>query len=75
MPSDEKPTSIWKKEMSFRRKSAQEPAPDDASEPAAPSGSIWKKELSLRKKPQETPVETDVVAPLTICSSRAISLE
>jgi type IV pilus assembly protein PilM len=63
MASDEKPTSIWKKEMSFRRKSAQEPAPDDASESATPSGSIWKKELSLRKKPQETPVETDVVIP------------
>jgi len=51
MADDEKSTSIWKKEISFRRK------PDDdavAAEPAesGPS-SIWKKEISLGKKEAE----------------------
>jgi hypothetical protein len=47
MADDEKPTSIWKKELSFRRKPEEETA-----DPAAESGasSIWKKEISLRKK-------------------------
>jgi type IV pilus assembly protein PilM len=66
MADDEKHTSIWKKEMSFRRK----PADENASEGRGPesgssSGSIWKKELSLRKKAQDTPeapVEPEVVA-------------
>ena len=47
MADGEKPTSIWKKELSFRRK------PDDETvEAPAESGStsIWKKEISLRKK-------------------------
>jgi type IV pilus assembly protein PilM len=47
MADDEKPTSIWKKEISFRRK------PDDESAEApteSGSSSIWKKEISLRKK-------------------------
>jgi len=63
MASDEKPSSIWKKEMSFRRKPADESAPDSSSEqePAA-SGSVWKKEISLRKKPKAAPAETEVVA-------------
>ncbi|HUP31442.1 MAG TPA: type IV pilus assembly protein PilM [Gaiellaceae bacterium] len=48
MASDEKPTSIWKKELSFRRKSDAERAADaDAS---GDSGSIWKKEVSLRRQ-------------------------
>ncbi len=50
MADGEKPTSIWKKELSFRRK------PDDETvETPAESGStsIWKKELSLRKKDVE----------------------
>ncbi len=66
MASDEKPTSIWKKEMSFRRKPADEPASDSSSEPESgsesQSGSVWKKELSLRKKPKEVPAEAAVVA-------------
>ena len=61
MASDEKPDSIWKKEMSFRRK-PDESASDGSSEPESESGSIWKKELSLRKKPQDAPVEPEVVA-------------
>jgi type IV pilus assembly protein PilM len=46
----EKPTSIWKKELSFRRKPGDEAveAPDESG-----SGSIWKKEISLRKKDAE----------------------
>jgi len=35
MASEEKPPSIWKKEMSFRRKPAEERAPDAPSEAAA----------------------------------------
>ena len=62
MADDEKPTSIWKKEMSFRRKPADDDAPDRSSESQSGSGSIWKKELSLRKKSQDAPVEPDVVA-------------
>ena len=64
MADDEKPTSIWKKEMSFRRKPADENASESTPgpEPASPSGSIWKKELSLRKKAQDAPVVPEVVA-------------
>ena len=40
MADDEKPTSIWKKEMSFRRKPAEEPAPDGSSEAAADSSAL-----------------------------------
>ena len=60
MPGDEKPSSIWKKEMSFRRKPAAEGAPEPSSEPASPSGSIWKKEISLRKKAKDAPAEPEV---------------
>lgn len=50
MADDEKPTSIWKKEISFRRK----PDEEEAAVPAASgAGSIWKKEISLRKKAAE----------------------
>ena len=50
MADDEKPASIWKKEISFRRK----PADEAADVPAASgSSSIWKKEISLRKKDAE----------------------
>ena len=48
--SDEKPTSIWKKEISFRRKPGEDAAVADV---AAPGGSIWKKEISLRKKAKD----------------------
>ncbi|MGH3071865.1 MAG: type IV pilus assembly protein PilM [Gaiellaceae bacterium] len=62
MADDEKPTSIWKKEISFRRKPGEGPA-DAAAQPG--SGSIWKKEISLRKKAQdeETQAEPLVEAP------------
>jgi type IV pilus assembly protein PilM len=51
------PESIWKKEISFRRKPA-EPAPDGPApvDPtpdafSAPPDSIWKKEITFRRKP------------------------
>lgn len=60
--SDEKPTSIWKKEMSFRRKPAEEGAPDAPAGQAPASGSIWKKEISLRKKSKDAAAEPEVAA-------------
>ena len=62
MASDEKPTSIWKKEMSFRRKPAEERAPSATDDAAPAPGSLWKKEISLRKKQKDAPVEPEVVA-------------
>jgi type IV pilus assembly protein PilM len=50
MADDEKPSSIWKKEISFRRKPADEVVDAPA---ASSSSSIWKKEISLRKKDAE----------------------
>ncbi len=44
--------SIWKKEISFRRKSKEpkaSPTPEDESTPAEPT-SIWKKEISFGRK-------------------------
>ena len=63
MADDQKPTSIWKKEISFRRKPDGETAEAPA---AAGSGSIWKKEISLRgKEParEPQPLPEDPVAP------------
>ena len=52
------PDSIWKKEISFRRKpAAEDAAPEEALvDPtpdafSAPPVSIWKKEISFRRKP------------------------
>ena len=56
MASDEKPTSIWKKEISFRRKAAEE----GASDPGA--ASVWKKEISLRRKGDESAPEAKAAA-------------
>ena len=62
------PDSIWKKEISFRRKPATEeaaaeqvpvdPTPDAFS---APPVSIWKKEIHLRKKPDEQAPKSDSI--------------
>jgi type IV pilus assembly protein PilM len=54
MPHDEKP-SIWKKEMSFRRK-GEHNSPDDEG---GGGTSIWKKELSLRKKGEDATVSPE----------------
>jgi type IV pilus assembly protein PilM len=60
MARDDKPESVWKKELSFRRKPAQdaadtpEPGNEPASEAAAAGGaSVWKKEISFRKKAKD----------------------
>jgi len=57
--SDEKPTSLWKKELSFKRKPAGEPAEaalaQSAAEAPAEAASVWKKEISLRRKPKADP--------------------
>ena len=60
MSEDEKPTSIWKKEISFRRKPG-EAAADPAGQPGG--GSIWKKEISLRKKAKDEEAAPIVEAP------------
>ena len=57
MADDEKPTSVWKKEISFRRK-PDENAADPAGEPG--SGSIWKKEISLRKKAEDDEATAEI---------------
>jgi type IV pilus assembly protein PilM len=64
--ADEK-TSVWKKEISFRRKPkpaqaapAVAPAEVPAAAPATEKTSIWKKEISFRRKP--TPAAGPVVA-------------
>jgi hypothetical protein len=79
MADDEKPTSIWKKEMSFRRKDADESAPEGPAESESGSGSIWKKELSLRKKAQDVPVEEVVAAepepPVNLTVEPVVELE
>ncbi|MDX6387681.1 MAG: type pilus assembly protein PilM [Gaiellaceae bacterium] len=55
--------SIWKKEMSFKKK-PKDQSDDHKVEPeAAASTSLWKKELSLKRKPKaDVPVEVEAVA-------------
>src|SRR5581483_7870804 len=59
--------SIWKKEISFRRKPAdpQEPAVDEVSgdDPPEPPVSIWKKEITFRRKgdPAEDKAKSDSI--------------
>lgn len=57
--SDEKPTSLWKKELSFKRKPVGEPAEtalaQSAAEAPTEAASVWKKEISLRRKPKADP--------------------
>jgi type IV pilus assembly protein PilM len=57
---DQKPSSIWKKEISFRRK----PGDETAEAPVeSGSSSIWKKEFSLRKKDAEHEPTPEPTAP------------
>jgi type IV pilus assembly protein PilM len=48
--------SVWKKELSFKRKpkpQGEEPAPVPAAdEPQAAAPSVWKKEISFKRKPK-----------------------
>jgi type IV pilus assembly protein PilM len=53
---DDKPTSLWKKELSFKRKPREE-APDEERPVASEAGSVWKKDLSLRRKSKPQPAE------------------
>jgi type IV pilus assembly protein PilM len=57
--SDEKPTSIWKKEISFRRK------PEDDLDALDDGGktSIWKKEITLGKRRPDEPDTPDFETP------------
>ena len=52
--SDEEKTSIWKKELSFRRKPERDSADEEVD-----GTSIWKKEIGLRKKPDEPAAEPE----------------
>jgi type IV pilus assembly protein PilM len=53
-PEQKEPESIWKKEISFKRKPApaSAPAPEPAAEdaPPQPPVSIWKKEITFKRK-------------------------
>jgi type IV pilus assembly protein PilM len=60
-------TSIWKKEISFRRKPKAAPQPQPvAQQPVAPppaaETSIWKKEISFRRRPKAAPQPQQPVA-------------
>ena len=52
--SDE--TSIWKKEITLRRKPKPKPAPEVAT-PAETS--VWKKEITFRRKPKAQPAQAE----------------
>jgi type IV pilus assembly protein PilM len=52
--SDDEKTSIWKREMSFRRKPEQDPTEEEVG-----GTSIWKKEIGLRKKSQDAAAEPE----------------
>jgi type IV pilus assembly protein PilM len=55
--------SIWKKEMSFKKKPKDQSDDHQVEPEAAASTSLWKKELSLKRKPKaDMPVEVDAVA-------------
>jgi type IV pilus assembly protein PilM len=60
--------SIWKKEISFKRKKGVPPAPVQAvvpptPAPAAAETSVWKKEISFRRKPKPAAAAPAVEAP------------
>ena len=65
--SDGKNTPIWKKEISFRRKS-DEAAPEQE----AGSTPLWKKEVSFRKKSDAGTVETPAETPAEAVSEAAV---
>jgi type IV pilus assembly protein PilM len=47
--------SVWKKEIGFKRKKADEA---QAAEPSAPKQSVWKKEIGRKRKRDQEPPET-----------------
>ncbi len=66
-------TSIWKKEITLRRKSKakQYPAPESAK-PAETS--VWKKEITLRRKPKSQPAQEPVKPAETSVWKKEITL-
>jgi type IV pilus assembly protein PilM len=55
--------SIWKKEMSFKKKPKDQSDDKVVEAEGAASTSLWKKELSLKRKPKaDAPVEVEAVA-------------
>jgi type IV pilus assembly protein PilM len=54
--------SLWKKELSFGRKSKGKKDGDDSPAPDEKPTSMWKKELSFKRKPKAEAVEGDVAA-------------
>src|SRR5439155_12759940 len=54
--------SVWKKELSFGRKSKGKKDGDKSPAPGEKPTSIWKKELSFKRKPKADAVEADVAA-------------
>jgi type IV pilus assembly protein PilM len=54
--------SIWKKELSFRRKPKDPKDEDDSAAPDEKPTSVWKKELSFKRKPKAEAVDADVAA-------------
>ena len=65
--------SIWKKELSFKRKPKPEAAAELPPDAAAPSQSLWKKELSLKKKKEK--VESRDTEPRQSVWKKDISLK
>jgi type IV pilus assembly protein PilM len=56
--------SIWKKEVSFKRKPKEDKEPEVPTAPGDEPTSVWKKEISLKRKPKPAPepeVEKDAV--------------
>jgi len=54
--------SLWKKELSFGRKSKGKKDGDDSPASDEKPTSLWKKELSFKRKPKAEAVEVDVAA-------------
>ena len=54
--------SLWKKELSFGRKSKGKKDGDDSPASDEKPTSMWKKELSFKRKPKADVVEGDVAA-------------
>jgi type IV pilus assembly protein PilM len=54
--------SLWKKELSFGRKSKGKKDGDDSPASDEKPTSVWKKELSFKRKPKADAVEGDVAA-------------
>ena len=57
--------SIWKKELSFRRKPKDRKDENDSAAPEEKPTSVWKKELSFKRKPKVEAVDADVAAETT----------